>query len=216
MFASVTAAWLAYWTAPLLETNPISWVALYALGYSDPTAAVARAAQHIQSRVAEDASRGWAGQGMTQLGGAIRWAWSELCNMPVEDNGVTGEGIGGNRPLLVAGWVVALMAGVPLAPWLSKRLALSKTASRKVFHLLATVMFMPAIALEREFLSLALGAALGILLALEFLRCAGCPPLADALGRYYEGFLDARDGGCVVVTHLFLLLGCAIPVWLCG
>lgn len=179
-------------------------------------AAAARAAQHIQSSVADTSVEGWTGLGMAQLGGAVRWAWSELDNMAVEDGVIPREGIGGNRPLLVVGWVVALVAGVPLAPWLSRRFSLSKTASRKIFHLLATVMFLPAIALEREFLSLALGAALGILLALELLRCAGCPPVAAALGRYYGGFLDARDGGCVIVTHLFLLLGCAIPVWLCG
>lgn len=69
---------------------------------------------------------------------------------------------------------------------------------------------------QRDFLALALGAALGLLLSLEVLRCAGCPPVARVLDRYYGGFLDARDGGCVVVTHLFLLLGCAVPVWLSG
>lgn len=65
-------------------------------------------------------------------------------------------------------------------------------------------------------MSLALGAALGVLLALEFLRCVGCPPVASVLDAYYGGFLDARDGGSLVVTHLFLLLGCAVPVWLSG
>lgn len=196
--------------------DPIAWVALYALGYTDPKAAAVRAAQYISSHVVENAGGGSAGLAMAQLGGAARWASSELNNVAVEDGGVVREGIGGNRPLLVLGWAVGLLAGVPLAPWLSRRFSLSKTASRKVFHLLATVLFLPAIAVDREFLSLAMGAALGILLALEFLRCAGCPPVADALGRYYGEFLDARDGGRVVVTHLFLLLGCAIPVWLCG
>lgn len=191
---------------------------LYALGYSDPVAAAARAAQHIlQSGPVE--GTGWVGVVVAHASGAMNWVRSELelGGVATATDGVAlGEGMRGIRPLLVAGWAAALAVGVPSAPRLSRRLSLSKTASRKLFHALATVMFLPAIALEREFLSLALGAALGVLLAAEFLRCAGCPPAAAALDRYYGEFLDARDGGCVVVTHLFLLLGCAVPVWLCG
>jgi len=219
IFTSGTAAWLTRWTAPLLGLNPVAWVLLYTLGYSDPAAAAARAAKHfVQSPSADpdEATFGWAQAAGEYASGGLRWAWSELGDVTARDGDFWGQGMGGVRLLLVVGWAAALAAGVPLAPWLARRLSLSKTASRKVFHALATAMFLPAVALERDFLSLALGAALGVLLALEFLRCAGCPPVAAALNWYYGGFLDARDGGCVVVTHLFLLLGCAVPVWLCG
>lgn len=226
VLAGGTAAWLALWTAPLLRANPVSWVLLYAAGFADPAAAAARAAQHIvQSGAAEGtAASGWVGAVVAHVSGAGRWARSELDGAATAGDGSVaalgggggGGGMNGSRPLLVAGWAAALAVGVPLAPRLSRRLSLSKTASRKLFHALATAMFVPAIALEREFLSLALGAALGLLLVAEFLRCAGCPPVAAALDRYYGEFLDARDGGSLVVTHLFLLLGCAVPVWLCG
>ena len=220
VFASGTAAWLTRWTAPLLRANPVSWVLLYALGHSDPAAAAARAGQHILqsgAAAAEGGDTGWGGAVVGYVSGAAGWVRSELGGVTTaRDSVASGEGTAGSRPLLVVGWAAALAVGVPLFPRLSRRLALSKTASRKLFHALATAMFLPAIALEREFLALALGAALGVLLAAEFLRCAGCPPLAAALDRYYGEFLDARDGGCVVVTHLFLLLGCALPVWLCG
>lgn len=63
--------------------------------------------------------------------------------------GVHGDqGISVYRPLLVVGWLVALLIVVPAVPWVAKRLSLSKVASRKVFHALATAMFVPAIALE--------------------------------------------------------------------
>ncbi|CAM9837743.1 unnamed protein product [Hapterophycus canaliculatus] len=222
---SCTAAWLTYWTTPLLNSTPVSWVLLYALGYPDPTAAAARAGEAIQSQAAKNVSaEGWGAMAVAaRFSGALRWARSELDNSAMtgaaETGGVAREGMGGNRPLLVAGWVLALAVGVPLVPHLSRRFSLmrSKIASRKIFHLLATAMFLPGlVAPERDFLSLALGVATGVMLALEFLRCARCPPVAAVLDRYYGEFLDARDGGIVVMTHLFLLLGCAVPVWLCG
>lgn len=184
------------------------------MGYSDPAETATRAGLYIQSWADEHVAEGWRGGAVAE--GVFRWAWSEMSEMKGE--GGVGEGMGGNRPLLVAGWVMALAVVVPSVPWLSRRLPLSgrKTTSRKLFHFLATAMFVPAIALEPEFLSLALGTALGVLLALEFMRCTGCPPVASVMDGYYGGFLDARDGGCVVVTHLFLLVGCAVPVWLSG
>ncbi|CBN74162.1 similar to Transmembrane protein 15 [Ectocarpus siliculosus] len=212
VLAGGTAAWLTYWTAPLLGySNPVAWVALHSVGYSDPAETATRAGLCIQSWTDKHVTEGWRGGAVAA--GVFRWAWSEM-----RGEGGIGEGMGGNRPLLVAGWVLALAVVVPSVPWLSRRLPLSgrKTTSRKLFHFLATAMFVPAIALEPDFLSLALGTALGVLLALEFLRCTGCPPLASAMDGYYGGFLDARDGGCVVVTHLFLLVGCAVPVWLSG
>ncbi|CAN0457611.1 unnamed protein product, partial [Ectocarpus sp. 12 AP-2014] len=212
ILAGGTAAWLTYWTAPLLGySNPVAWVALHSMGYSDPAETASRAGLFIQSWTDKHVAGGWRWGAVAA--GVFRWAWSDM-----KGEGGIGERIGGNRPLLVAGWVLALAVVVPSVPWLSRRLPLSgrKTTSRKMFHFLATAMFVPAIALEPDFLSLALGTALGVLLALEFLRCTGCPPVSSVMNGYYGGFLDARDGGCVVVTHLFLLVGCAVPVWLSG
>ncbi|CAM9572969.1 unnamed protein product [Ectocarpus sp. 13 AM-2016] len=212
ILAGGTAAWLTYWTAPLLGySNPVAWVALHSMGYSDPAETASRAGLFIQSWTEKHVAGGWRGGAVAAS--VFRWAWSEM-----KGEGGVGEGMGGNRPLLVAGWALALAVVVPSVPWLSRRLPLSgrKTTSRKLFHFLAIAMFVPAIALEPDFLSLALGTALGVLLALEFLRCAGCPPVASVMNGYYSGFLDARDGGCVVVTHLFLLVGCSVPVWLSG
>ncbi|CAM9293565.1 unnamed protein product, partial [Scytosiphon promiscuus] len=219
------AAWLTCWTTPLLGSSAIPWVLLYALGYPDPTAAAERAGQAIQSQAANHAAAGgWSATVVAaRFSAALQWALSDLKSSAMmgaeEAGGVAREGMSGSRPLLVAGWVLALAVCVPLVPQLSKRFAMlrSKTSSRKLFHLLATAMFLPGLfASERDFLSLALGVAFGVMLALEFLRCADCPPMAAVLDRYYGRFLDGRDGGVLIVTHLFLLLGCAVPVWLSG
>jgi hypothetical protein len=65
-------------------------------------------------------------------------------------------------------------------------------------------------------LSLAYGVALAALLLLEYARMSrhGPLPLGQAIHKFYAHFLDDRDMGHLVVTHLYLLLGCAFPLWL--
>ena len=46
------------------------------------------------------------------------------------------------------------------------------------------------------------------------MRALCIPPLAAPLSAFFARFLDSRDGGTLVLTHLYLLLGCALPLWL--
>ena len=46
------------------------------------------------------------------------------------------------------------------------------------------------------------------------MRALSIPPLAAPLSAFLARFLDSRDGGTLVLTHLYLLLGCAVPLWL--
>ena len=39
------------------------------------------------------------------------------------------------------------------------------------------------------------------------------PPLAGVANSFIRGFIDSRDEGPMILTHIYLLLGCAIPVW---
>ena len=46
------------------------------------------------------------------------------------------------------------------------------------------------------------------------MRALSIPPVAAPLSAFLARFLDSRDGGTLVLTHLYLLLGCALPLWL--
>ena len=46
------------------------------------------------------------------------------------------------------------------------------------------------------------------------MRALSIPPLAAPLSAFLARFLDSRDGGTLVLTHVYLLLGCALPVLL--
>lgn len=58
--------------------------------------------------------------------------------------------------------------------------------------------------------------ALAALLLLEYARMSRHAPLplGQTIHKFYAHFLDDRDMGHLVVTHLYLLLGCAFPLWL--
>lgn len=84
--------------------------------------------------------------------------------------------------------------------------------ARKVYHGLAVALFVPAALYSHVFLRVALCAALPSFVLLEIVRCYGLPPLAEPLTAFLGRFLDARDGGTLVLTHIYLLLGCALPL----
>ena len=86
---------------------------------------------------------------------------------------------------------------------------------RKVFHGMMVVMFLPSILIDPAFAGLALSLALAIFLLLDLFRASQLPPLSKPLTYFLAPYVDGRDHrGPVIVSHIFLLIGCAIPLWL--
>ena len=90
---------------------------------------------------------------------------------------------------------------------------------RKSFHFLAILMFCPGYALEPVFMHLSFSVALAALLLLEFARLSRLPVIGESIDRFMREFLDVvpRPGiqsRRLILDHVYLLLGCAIPVWL--
>jgi len=84
---------------------------------------------------------------------------------------------------------------------------------RKYFHLLALVMFVPTILINVRFMVLAFAVALAIFMVLESLRIAEMPSIAAFMNPFMQVYVDDRDEGTAVLTHIYLLLGCALPVF---
>ncbi len=86
---------------------------------------------------------------------------------------------------------------------------------RKVFHGMMVAMFLPATFVDPAFVSLALSLVLAIFLLLDLFRASQLPPLSRPLTYFLAPYVDGRDHrGPVIVSHIFLLIGCAIPLWL--
>lgn len=85
---------------------------------------------------------------------------------------------------------------------------------RKFFHIMAMAMFIPGTLLQPKFMYLSYGVAFAAFLWIESLRVELSESLARAFHASLKQFLDHRDSGALILTHMYLLIGCAIPTWL--
>ncbi|KAH9989042.1 hypothetical protein F4779DRAFT_610695, partial [Xylariaceae sp. FL0662B] len=86
---------------------------------------------------------------------------------------------------------------------------------RKVFHFMMVAMFLPTTYIDPTFAALAFSVVLALFLLLDLLRASQLPPLSKPLAFFLAPYVDGRDlRGPVVISHIFLLIGCAIPLWL--
>jgi dolichol kinase len=86
---------------------------------------------------------------------------------------------------------------------------------RKVFHGVMVIMLLPTIFIDPCFISLALILILAVFLLLDLFRASQLPPVSKPLTTFLAPYVDGRDHrGPVIVSHIFLLIGCAIPLWL--
>jgi dolichol kinase len=75
-------------------------------------------------------------------------------------------------------------------------------------------MLLPGVYFSPKFQSLAYGVAIAALLLLEWIKLGDVPPLSAFVTSRMAHFTDKRDVGLATVTHIYLLAGCAIPLWL--
>lgn len=86
---------------------------------------------------------------------------------------------------------------------------------RKVFHFMMVGMFLPATFIDPTYPAMALALILAVFLILDLLRASQLPPLSKPIASFLAPYVDGRDfRGPVVISHIFLLIGCAIPLWL--
>ncbi|KDN39447.1 hypothetical protein K437DRAFT_239479 [Tilletiaria anomala UBC 951] len=91
---------------------------------------------------------------------------------------------------------------------------LSLNARRKFFHGLAVLLFLPGILFEPSFTHLALSLAFAVFIFAEYIRYFAICPLGAPLHIFMSEFLDHKDSGPVILSHFYLLSGCALPLWL--
>ncbi|KAK4058304.1 dolichol kinase [Microbotryomycetes sp. JL221] len=97
-----------------------------------------------------------------------------------------------------------------------KRVHASLNMRRKFFHALAVAMFVPGIAVDPAFTSLAFSVAFAVFTFAEYARYFALYPIGGPLHVFFSEFIDSKDSGPVILSHFYLLTGCAGGVWLEG
>ncbi|XP_062224091.1 dolichol kinase EVAN-like [Phragmites australis] len=118
------------------------------------------------------------------------------------------------RLALCAYWICVIYASVRRFYSISKQSKTERILLRKYYHLVAVLIFSPAVIFQPAFLDLAFGAAFGVFLILEMIRIWEIYPLGRAVHQFMNSFTDHRDSEILIVSHFSLLLGCALPKWM--
>lgn len=122
-------------------------------------------------------------------------------------------GTSNTRLLICAYCIACITAGLMVVFRLSA--VVEVDTRRKVFHGMMVAMFLPTIFVDPPFVALAFALILSIFLLLDLFRASQLPPISKPLTYFLAPYVDGRDHrGPIIVSHIFLLIGCAIPLWL--
>lgn len=98
--------------------------------------------------------------------------------------------------------------------WFVTRRGSSSTRTRKNFHLLIVLVFVPGLVYQCSLLLVASGMILAVFVLLEAVRLIRLVPFYDVLQQAVLTFVDDKDSGLVALTPIYLLCGCSLPLWL--
>jgi len=119
-----------------------------------------------------------------------------------------------NTRLVLCGYCLAVLL-VGIATVLRLTAIVEVDTRRKVFHGIMVAMLLPSVFVDPCFVGLALMLILAIFLLLDLFRASQLPPISRPLTNFLAPYVDGRDHrGPVIISHIFLLIGCAIPLWL--
>ena len=109
-------------------------------------------------------------------------------------------------------WILILVVGLSAVILVT---IVEVDTRRKVFHGMMVGILLPTIFVDPAFISLVLALVLAVFFILELIRTSQLPPLSKPIAYFLTPYVDGRDlRGPVVVSHIFLLIGCAAPLWL--
>ncbi|KAF8794238.1 Dolichol kinase like protein [Argiope bruennichi] len=121
------------------------------------------------------------------------------------------------RVFLILFWLLSTFSSVTFVIWVNyKPNYKASTLVRKYFHLIICIIYVPGIFYDLDLLRLASGIALTAFIVLEMFRILNIPIIGPAIKSAFEVFLDEKDSGVLILTNIYLLIGCSSPIWLTG
>lgn len=118
------------------------------------------------------------------------------------------------RVATVLAWAAAVGFGVPGMMLVASWELVPHVVLRKGFHILTLAMFIPVLIVDPPLLAVALAVAFVLMSLCELVRTAEVPVVSGLLSHVVEKFTDSRDEGVFLVSHMSLLMGIAVPLWI--
>ncbi|XP_029052292.2 dolichol kinase [Osmia bicornis bicornis] len=118
-----------------------------------------------------------------------------------------------SKIILIGYWAVCLLLGVAVVAYQILLNNQATTSIRKMFHLLAVLVYVPGLIYEHILLYFASGVVMGLFLFLELLRYLRIPPLGEILQQGFSVFADEKDH-LISLTPLYLFCGLSFPLWM--
>jgi dolichol kinase len=115
----------------------------------------------------------------------------------------------------IVGVYIALLALAGFAvSWQIKKSTSVTTSVRKIFHVLIVMVFVPGLIFQCQFLYVASTVILAVFIVLETARVIQLYPVSEVLETSVKAFIDEKDAGKIALTPIYLLVGCAAPLWI--
>lgn len=116
------------------------------------------------------------------------------------------------RFFLLSGWLGLMILAV-IFMYVFKNSQVD-TIIRKGFHGLISLVYLSGVLLDVNLLYLGTIGALCVFVLVEFVRINKIDPLSKFFNENFRAFLDNKDCGSLIITNIYLLVGCSLPLWL--
>ncbi|XP_020288158.1 dolichol kinase [Pseudomyrmex gracilis] len=117
------------------------------------------------------------------------------------------------RIVVVIYWAICLLSSVFILAYQILANFQATSSIRKIFHVLATFVYVPGVIYDPSLLYLASGLILALFIAIEILRVLKIPPLGEVLQQGFTVFADEKDS-LLSLTPLYLMCGLSFPLWM--
>ncbi|XP_046453406.1 dolichol kinase-like isoform X2 [Daphnia pulex] len=118
------------------------------------------------------------------------------------------------RVFLILYWLACTILALAIAWWFGNGSSVKLTVLRKYFHGVVIAIYLPGVFFDTELLFVASVMVLAAFLLLESVRLYNLDYVGDILNKNMVGFLDEKDQGTLILTHIYLLIGCSLPIWI--
>lgn len=112
---------------------------------------------------------------------------------------------------LIVYWSLCVILGLWIIHQIETHCRLRKIILRKLYHVLILMIIIPGYFIDNVITLFAIQIALQMLITIEIIRSGG---RLEFITHFFSKFIDKRDEGDAILTHIYLLAGCGIPLYI--